>query len=238
MRPSLFAGSVLLATLAACSQSSPPAVEQTAAPPAPAPLQIAAPQGAYQLDPSHSSLLFRVNHVGVSTYVARFTRYEVKLDLDPANLAASSVTAAIDSASVRTDFSGDYRAHHPDSKFQTWDEDLAKSDKFFNAGVHPQILFHSTRVEQTGPGALQITGDLTLLGQTHPVSLEASLVGSSAAHPFGGGGAIGFSATGSFQRSTFGMDHLVKPPLVGDTVTIQFEGEFRQMIAPVAAASS
>lgn len=234
-RVTSFATSVMAIALAACSQPAPPAEQQAAA----APVQIKAPAGRYELDPNHANLSFRVNHVGLSNYVARFTKYKVTLDLDPENLAASSVVATIDPTSIRTDFSADYRAGHPDSKFQGWDEDLAQSDKFFNAGQHPQIEFRSTRVEQTRPGSMQIVGDLTLLGQTHPVTLEATLVGSSPTHPFyGGGGALGFSAKGEFERSAFGMSHLLQPPLVGDAVTIEFEGEFQQAVSQAATPVS
>lgn len=249
MKFSPFVLGAAVAALAACSQPAPPAQEQAAAPatptaaepaaPAPAPVEIKAPAGQYKLDPNHSSLSFSINHVGLSNYVARFTQYQVTLELDPANLAASSVAVTIDPTSVRADFYADYRALHKDSKFQSWDEDMAQSELFFNAGQHPQIEFRSTSVEQTESGALRIVGDLTLLGQTHPVTLEATLVGSGPTHPFyGGGGVIGFSASGSFNRSSFGMNHLLQPLLVGDAVTIRFEGEFQQVVPPAQTPAS
>lgn len=218
---------------AACSPSTPPAEQKSAAASPPAMSEIAAPAGTYELDPAHASLSFRVNHLGLANYVARFTRFNVSLKLDPANIAASSVTATIDPTSVRTDYSGDYKAGHANSPYNSWDEDLAQSPKFLNAGAHPQITFNSTRVEQTASGTLRITGDLTLLGQTQPVTLEATVVGSGL-HPFNKRGAIGFSATGSFNRSAFGMTHLLQPLLVGDAVTIQFEGEFQQPATPAS----
>lgn len=236
---------VAIFALSACSKPAPPPppaaeVPAPAAPAptaelAPAPTEIKAPAGRYEVDPAHSSLSFSVNHLGLSNYVARFTNYKVSIQLDPANLAASKVTATIDPKSVRTDYPGDYRAGHKESKFQTWDEDLAQSDKFLNASAHPQIEFRSTTVEQTGPGTARIAGDLVLLGQTHPVTLDAKLVGSAATHPFDPtAGALGFSATGNFKRSEFGMNHLLQPLLVGDAVTIEFEGEFKQVVAPPA----
>ena len=76
-----------------------------------------------------------------------------------------------------------------------------------------------------------MTGDLTLLGKTHPVTLDATVVGAMAAHPFTKRGAIGFSAIGTFNRSTFDMTHLLQPPIVGDAVTVQFDGEFQQAAA-------
>jgi polyisoprenoid-binding protein YceI len=192
-----------------------------------------APAGQYRIDPNHSSLSFSVNHLGLSNYVVRFTSYKVLLQYDPAQPQKSSVTATIDPVSIRTDYPADYKASHADSKFASWDEELAHSDKFFNAGKFPEIIFRSTQVRASRPGALQIVGDLTLLGQTHPVELDATVVGSTANHPMQAGlGAVGFSARGSFMRSTFGMTYLLAPPLISDAVTIQFEGEFNQVKNP------
>jgi polyisoprenoid-binding protein YceI len=213
-----------------------PQGELRAAPQAPATPTIAASAGTYELDPNHSSLYFRVNHLQLSNYVARFTRCRVTLDLHPDNLAGSSVTAVIDPASIRTDFSGDYHAAVKDSPYNDFDEDLARNPRFFNVDKFPEATFRSRQVSSTGPASLRIVGDLTMLGQTHPVTLSATLVGSTAQHPFAGGPAVGFSATGSFKRSDFGMTWLTQPPLpVGDTVTIQFEGEFRKSAAPIPA---
>lgn len=194
----------------------------------PVEIHIAAPAGRYLLDPSHASLHFSVKHLGVSNYVMRFTDFDITVDLDPNDLSASSVSVTIDPASIRTDFSGDYQSTHPDSEFPTWDEDLAKSGNFLNAGEYPSITFTSTRVEPTERGTLHVSGDLELLGQTQSVTLEVAVVGSEQAHPFSGVGLIGFSATGTFNRSDFGMTHLLSPPLVSDAVTLQFEGEFLQ----------
>lgn len=201
--------------LAACSKSE-----------APAAVAIAAPAGTYELDPYHSSISFGINHIGLSNYIARFTGYKATLTLDPDNLAASSVTVTIDPASVRTDFSGDYVATHKGTPYKTFDEALAQDAKFLNAGKYPQIAFKSTKVEKTASGKLKITGDLTFLGKTLPVTLDGSVVGSVAAHPFTQKGALGFSAATTIKRSEFGMTEYLK--MLGDDVTIRFEGEFHQ----------
>lgn len=228
-----FATAVAASVLTACSQSA-PAVEGQATAATAEPVKIEAPAGRYEVDPTHSSLSFMINHVGLSNYVARFTKFTATLDLHADGLAVSSVAVTIDPTSIRTDHSANYRASHEGSSFSSWDDELAQSPNFFNAGHHPQIEFRSTGVESSGPGAVRITGDLTLLGQTHPVTLDATLVGSTAKHPFGAGAGIGFSAKGSFKRSSFGMNYM-GPPLVGDTVTVVFEGEFGSA-APRAAA--
>lgn len=209
-----------LLTLAACSKAPAPSA------PAPAAVSITAPAGTYELDPYHSSIGFSINHIGLSNYIARFTQYKATLTLDPANISASTVSATIDPASVRTDFSGDYVATHKGTPYKTFDEALAKDAKFFNAGKFPQITFVSTRIEQTAPGKLKITGDLTFLGKTLPVTLDGHVVGSMAAHPFTQKGAIGFSATTLLKRSEFGLTEY--PKMLGDDISIRFEGEFHQ----------
>ena len=73
---------------------------------------------------------------------------------------------------------------------------------------------------------LKVTGDLTFLGVTKPVTLLGNVVGSVEKHPFLGKGVVGFSATGTVKRSDWGM--IGTQSFLGDDVTIIFEGEFDQ----------
>lgn len=236
-------GSLGLLALVACSDPQPAATEKPPQAAAEAKTetqatQVVAPAGQYQIDPNHARVAFSVNHLGLSNYVARFTDYEVIVDLRPNDPTASSVSASINSASVVTDYAADYKATHADSPFDSWDQALAQDDRFFDAGNHPQITFDSTRVTDLGNGELEIMGNLSMRGQTHPITLTAQIVGDVAEHPFTGLGAIGFSATGSFDRTLFGMTHLTSPPLVGKQVTLLFEGEFNQMAEETPAAAA
>lgn len=223
--------------LAACSQPAPDAPDDVA--PAatevadPAPIDI--PAGAYTFDPNHARLTFSLSHMGLSNYQARFTDYNVDLNLDPANPAASSVTVTVNPASVETDYKSDYKAGHADSPYKSWNDDLSRSPNFFNTDVYPKAVFQSTKVEPTGPRTARITGDLTFLGQTHPVTLDTKVVGAVKKHPFGDFAVIGFEAQGSIKRSDFGMSFMQGPGLLGDTVTIEFGGEFMQETPPAGA---
>src|SRR5687768_18211401 len=82
-----------LAALAACSPKSQLTTNETtqAAPPPPAaaaeaPVDV--PAGEYTLDLAHTSVLFRVDHLGFSKYTARFKRSSARLQFDPTSLAA------------------------------------------------------------------------------------------------------------------------------------------------------
>lgn len=222
-----------LVLLAGCGKPADPPAAPAASVPAAAPtVSIQAPAGTYTLDPYHSSLSFSLMHVGLAPYVARFTKTEATLELDPATIANSKLRATIDPTSVRTDFSGDYKATHKDTPYNSFDEALARDGKFFNAGTFPQIRFESTAVEVSGADRLKVTGNLTFLGQTRPVTLDVAVTGSMAQHPWTKAGAVGFSATTTFSRAAFGMDQMAGA--LGDAITIQFHGEFHQQVAAPA----
>ena len=119
------------------------------------------PAGAYTLDKAHSSLVFRVSHLGFSSYVGRFTGFDAELQFDPRQLAASSVRVNIDPRSIQAD-------NAPSGFMQT----LAGKD-WLDADQHPELSFRSVAVEPTGGNAFRIRGELTLHGQTRPVTLEA-----------------------------------------------------------------
>ena len=187
--------------------------------------EIKAPKGIYKNDPLHSSLTFKIDHMGLSHYTARFTKFNATLDFDPGKLANSSVTVSVDPTSVRTDFSGDFKALQKDSPYKTFDEQIARDNKLLNADKFGTVTFKSTKVVQTGE-ALKITGDLTFLGVTKPVTLTGNVVGSLDKHPFLGKGVVGLSATGIVKRSDWGM--IGTQSFLGDDVTIIFEGEFDQ----------
>jgi polyisoprenoid-binding protein YceI len=186
---------------------------------------IKAPKGTYKSDPLHSSLTFKIDHMGLSHYTARFTKFNATLDFDPAKLANSSVTVSVDPTSVRTDYSGDFKAAQKDSPYKSFDEQISRDSKFLNADKFSTVTFKSTKVVQIGE-TLKITGDLSFLGVTKPVTLTGSVVGSLDKHPFLGKGVVGFSATGTVKRSDWGM--IGTQSFLGDDVTIIFEGEFDQ----------
>ncbi|MAY35030.1 MAG: hypothetical protein CMN84_02915 [Spongiibacteraceae bacterium] len=229
MTKTLIAATTLTAATLLLGACGPSSQQQTTA----APIELKVPAGQYKHDPYHSTLAFSVNHLGLSNYIMRFTDYDIQVDLNPNNISQSSLTVTIDASSIDTDYTGDYQATHEKSPFTTWEEDLTQSPKFLNASEYPTITYTSTGITKKGD-KLEIDGNLTLLGQTHPVTLEATLVGQEPQHPFFGFGALGFSVNGSFERSQFGMTHLTKPPLVSDTVTVNFEGELHQVVKQAA----
>ena len=198
-----------------------PAAAQGAAKPAPQP-----PAGQYYMDKAHTSVVFRVSHLGFSRYTAQFSRVDGKLQFDPAKPSAMSLEVSIDPKSLDL--------NTPPAGFH--DQLLGK--QWLDAGAFPTITFKSTRVDVTGPQTANVTGDLTLHGVTKPVTLATTFNGGYAANAFDGA-RIGFSAHGTFKRSDFGIAYGLPAPGtnfgVSDNVDVVIETEFNNG-GPVKAA--
>lgn len=179
------------------------------------------PAGAYTLDKSHASLIFKVDHLGFSNYTARFKRFDAQLQFDPQNLAASKLTAVIDARSLETDF--------PDPAKLDFNATL-QNEQWLDTAKFPDITFRSTKITVTGPNAMRIAGEMTLHGVTRPVTLQATYNGGYAGHPMDPHARIGFSAHGSLKRSEFGVSYGIPAPGtklgVGDEVQVIIETEF------------
>jgi polyisoprenoid-binding protein YceI len=176
------------------------------------------PAGTYQLDKSHASLLFSVNHIGFSHYTMSFDRFDATLNLDPAHPEKASVKATIDPRSLDL-------PSPPEGFTQTI---LGK--EWLNTKQFPQISFTSTHVERTGEKTANVHGTLELLGVKKPVVLAAVFNGGYKGHPMDPKARIGFSATTSFNRSDFGMNYGIPAPGttmgVSDLVKVTIEAEF------------
>ena len=176
------------------------------------------PAGAYTVDKAHTSLIFRVSHLGFSTYTGRFTRLDANLQFDPANIANSRVNVRIDPRSIEAD-------NTPSGFLQS----LAGKD-WLDADRFPEMNFRTRSVEVTGPGTFRVNGELTLHGITKPLVLEARYNGGYAGHPFDPHARVGFSAQGRFKRSEFGVSYGIPAPGttfgVSDEVAVTLESEF------------
>lgn len=181
-----------------------------------APVKIAAeaPAGNYRLDPTHASVTWSLSHAGLSNYTARFDDISGALSFESEAPETSKVDIRIDPASVNTGL----------DKF---DDELANSRNFFDAGTYPDIRFISTSITLTGETSGLITGDLTLKGVTKPITLDTTFNG--AGKSFGNPGkTLGFSASGKFLRSEYNMGHLVAFG-IGDEITLRIETEFNEV---------
>jgi polyisoprenoid-binding protein YceI len=210
---------VLLLALVVLATAA-PAAEPAGEPSRAAALAQHVPAGEYRLDKGHSSLIFRVNHLGFSNYTARFRRFDAQLRFDPRNLTATQLTATVDARSIETDY--------PDPHYD-FNADL-KGEQWLNAAEFPEMTFRTTRIEDLGNRAMRVHGELTLRGVTRPIVLDATYNGGYVGHPMDPNARIGLSAHGVLRRSDFGISGGIPAAGtnlgVGDQVSIIIETEF------------
>lgn len=165
----------------------------------------------WQFDHAHTMIGFTVDHLGYSTTYGAFTDFDGTILLDQDDPSNSSVSVTIAAASV-------------DTRYADRDAHLTAAD-FFDVENNPSIMFESTSVNVTGDNTAEVTGDLTMLGTTNPVTLDVTL-NQLGPNPFMETPTAGFSATATLNRSDWGMDFGV--PVIGDEIAVIIETEVIQ----------
>lgn len=183
------------------------------APQAAYPIAVDLPGGTYRLDPRHASVLFRIRHEGLSWFTARFDGKDATLTLDPSDPTHSQLSASLVTDSVNT---GVLNAQGE----RAFDHTIARA---LGADANPAITFTSTAIERTGATTARITGDLSLNGQTHPATLDATFLGDTNDLLRGNARVIAFSATGSIDRTQWGVNDW--RAFTGEEVQIVIEAE-------------
>lgn len=166
--------------------------------------------GSYKADPAHSLIGFRVSHFGFNDYFGIFGDVKGTLQFDPADLSKAKVDVIIPLVDATTA-----------SKELT---DHLKTPDFFDVAKFPEAKFVSRSVKADGTTYV-IDGDLTLKGQTHPVSLKARF-GGAGANPMSKAETIGFHAQTTIKRSTWGINYVV--PMVSDDVALDISVAFEK----------
>ncbi|MEO8114023.1 MAG: YceI family protein [Phenylobacterium sp.] len=169
------------------------------------------PAGTYQLEPSHTRVLFAVSHMGFSTWYGDFTHATGSLTLDPKAPAASKLEVSVPVDSIST----------TNAKL---DGELKAAD-WLDAGKYPTMTFTSRKVTVTAPGRADVAGDLTLHGVTRPVTLHARF-NAGGPHPMSKVYTVGFEVSGKIKRSDFGVTKYV--PLIGDDVDLIISAPFEK----------
>ena len=178
---------------------------------------------SWQVDGTHSSVGLTVRHMVISKVRGRFSRWNAKLDLDPANLARSSVQVEIEAASIDTGVA-DRDAH-------------LRSPDFLDAEKHPTLRYQSRRVEVVSHDRLRVVGDLTIRDVTREVVLDVEY-GGEGKDPWGNT-RVGFTATASLARKDFGLtwNQALETGgvLVADRVDVEIELQAIRQAAAKAA---
>ncbi len=170
-----------------------------------------APSGTYEIDPTHTNVLFGINHMGFSQYYGRFNTISGKLNFDAKAPEKSKIDVKIDIASI-------------DTNNQKLEAELI-GEQWFDAAKFPSATFTSTKIEKLTDTTGKVTGDFTLHGITKPVVLDVTFNGAGQ-NPFMKSDELGFSAKGTIKRSEFGISQYI--PMVGDDVALTIETELHR----------
>jgi polyisoprenoid-binding protein YceI len=142
--------------------------------------------GSWTIDSMHSFVAFTVEHFTIALARGIASGPKGAITVAP-DLAASSVQASIDAATISTaNAMRDEKIHGPD---------------VLDVGQYPTIDFASRSVTQTSPGSYKVAGDLTMHGATRPVTLDLTVRGVIT--DTWGKRRLGLTATTTIKRSDF-----------------------------------
>ncbi len=169
------------------------------------------PAGTYAVDPSHSRVGFVARHAMVTKVRGSFNDVEATAVVDGEDLTRSRASVTIRTASI-------------DTRNEQRDAHLRSND-FLDIDGHPEITFVSTDVTLAGDKVVRVTGDLTIKGVTHPVTVDFTFEGA-AVDPFGNE-RIGFEGSVVVNRKDWGVAWNAALEaggmLVSEKVTLEFE---------------
>lgn len=171
-------------------------------------LPVLAAPVEYELDASHSQVVFSYEHLGFSTTYGMFSGFEGTIQYDAGDPANSSVNVSFPVTTMLTGW---------EKRFEHF-----MSGDFFGATEDEVVTFTSKSIEVTGEDTALITGDLTLNDVTKEVVLDAKL-NQAGTNPLAEKEWLGFDATTTLMRSDYGLGAFA--PAVSDEVEVQISIE-------------
>ncbi len=157
----------------------------------------------WQVDRVHSSLVFRIKHVGASHFYGRFNHIEGQIVYDPELPEEAEVSFRIKADSADTNAEGrDRHVTGPD---------------FLDAKQFPWISFTGTEVAETGENEFTVEGEFEMAGASKPISIVVTKTGEG---EFRGSPRRGFEAIFTIDRREFGMTYGLEQGILGPDIKI------------------
>ncbi len=162
----------------------------------------------WRIDPARTTIAFAIDAVGYPRTEGRFDAFDGKIAIDFSRPNKSRVAFHVRSASVDVG----------SASFA----DYLRSSAFLDAAKYPSIDFVSTSVEKLNDHAVRVSGDLTLLGVTKPLTVDVDVE-----RPAGRKGPLEFLAKTQINRLEFGMTSGF--PLVSPNVDLTIRSEAAEL---------
>lgn len=165
----------------------------------------------WNLDVTHSSVDFSVKHMMFATVKGGFQSFEANIEANPTDLTTANISFAVDLSSI-------------DTRNEDRDNHLRSAD-FFDVENHPKMTFTATSIDKTDDNEYNVTGDLSLHGETKSETFVVAFEGTGV-DPWGNEKA-GFSVEGKIKRSDYGLTWNAPLEaggvLVGDQIKISLQ---------------
>ena len=161
----------------------------------------------WSVDPNHTTAQFTARHFGIVPVIGTIPVKSAVVKLPSGSQIPIEVSAELDPSNVDT---------HNGMR----DNDI-RSDHYFDVATYPKMTFQSTKITGTDPKHFTIVGNLTMHGQTHPVTLSAGVVGAGKSPR--GRSIIAYAAAGTIDRTQWGMSF--GPVIVGNSIDLSLNVE-------------
>ena len=168
-------------------------------------------QSTWTVDKAHSKLTFTTTHLGISDVAGLFKDFDVTINSSKPDFSDAVFALTTNVSSI-------------DTEVEMRDKHLRSPD-FFDVEKHPTMTFKSTSIKPAGKDKYKLTGNLTLLGVTKPVTLDLWYRGTIE-NPMNKVPTAGFQLTGTLKRSDFNLGPKFPSAMVSDEVQIKADGEF------------
>ena len=166
-----------------------------------------AESATYNLEPTHTYVTFEARHFGTSTNRGRFDKKEGSITLDRA-AKTGKAEITIDTASISTGLA-------------LFDSHL-KGENFLKSKDFPTAKFVGDKFSFDGDKVTAVTGTLTLLGKTLPVTLTATNYNCYDS-PFFKREVCGGDFETTIQRTDYGMGYGM--PIIPDDIKLLIQIE-------------
>lgn len=139
---------------------------------------------------AHAFVQFRIKHLGYSWLYGHFDNFDGTFTYDEENPSANSINVTVNMASI-------------DSNHAERDKHI-RGEKYLNVETFTQAKFDSKSYKKTGDKTAELTGALTLFGQTHDITIDVEHIGGGR-DPWGGY-RQGFEGRATIKPAKWGND--------------------------------
>ena len=157
-------------------------------------------ESAFQIDPVHSTAIFKAHHLGAGMFYGRFNDLTGTIRVDD---GMPAFDVSIDINSVDTN--------------NTKLDGHLKSPDFFNVVEFPTMMFKSKSSKLVGKDKYEVIGEITIHGVAKPLTVHMAKTGQVTNRR---GEMIGYEAEFTITRSDFGMMYGVEGGALSDEITV------------------